>query len=515
MADPPRSRHGRSPRRALQDRLSEECRVLWGSVDALLERHLERVASIALPAGSAREAPAGYERQASPGSAPGSFVKQSSHGSRCTLVSQGGGSHASLGSTVRSRTSRGLEAIRDDILSLAELDETDEASRPPEQTLSRRPSWKTYLNGRDSLVSMSLSATLGAESWTMEDGAERSTAAKAYRAMLGMCCGQPGLAYLQPVLSRAFACADWVYHLQEPERSGCLHAFVSGKEWTSICALVITLNAVFAIFSTDYDARHYLEPSNFLGETTVAIAAVNVSFMVFYAVEIFLKLCLHRLYFFCNDEWRWNIFDLLLVVFNVVDLILAAMISAADSGPTDLAFMRSLRILKLAKVLRIIRMFRIVSELRLIMNSVIGSMISLVWSFLVIVFIMYLFGILFVQGVTAHFYELQIPFSEDAKKMFGSTLSGMLTLYMSANGGYDWYEVYDLLASTGWKTAALFLIYIVFIQIAVLNIVTGTVADFCGECDEAGETRPQGARPGETQEGARRLCGAEAGIRAH
>mmetsp|Transcript_68477 Transcript_68477/g.155144 ORF Transcript_68477/g.155144 Transcript_68477/m.155144 type:complete len:691 (-) Transcript_68477:135-2207(-) len=268
--------------------------------------------------------------------------------------------------------------------------------------------------------------------------------------------------------SRFVRFMDWCLSLEEPNREGPLYSFVYCKPFGALCTLVILLNAIFEIYSTDYELMHVKQK---VMETRSFIWIVDSAFLSFYIFEIGLKLVLHRLFLFVNDNFRWNIFDLCLVVFTVYGQWIARMLGRA--GDTDLAFMRSMRILKMAKVLRIVRMFRFITELRLMMNSVIGSLLSLFWSFVGLLFIFYIFGLVFVQGVLSYLRETEVELDPELGDKFGSVQAAMLSLYMAATGGDDWVSFFDCIKVTGPRNAVLFLVFMLFIQIAVMNIVTG------------------------------------------
>merc|ERR1712176_875739 len=53
----------------------------------------------------------------------------------------------------------------------------------------------------------------------------------------------------------------------------------------------------------------------------------------------------------------------------------------------------------------------------------------------------------------------------------------MLTLFMSATGGDDWAKFYDVVVKTGGLNTTVFIVFIAFFQIAVLNILTGIFVD--------------------------------------
>eukprot|EP00913_Durusdinium_trenchii_P019211 g18054.t1 len=59
--------------------------------------------------------------------------------------------------------------------------------------------------------------------------------------------------------------------------------------------------------------------------------------------------------------------------------------------------LKILRMVRLARILRIVRVVRFFSELRVMVNGVIGSAKSLCWALLLLVLVNFLFGVLFMQ----------------------------------------------------------------------------------------------------------------------
>jgi hypothetical protein len=100
-----------------------------------------------------------------------------------------------------------------------------------------------------------------------------------------------------------------------------------------------------------------------------------------------------------------------------------------------------------------------------------------------LVFIFYIFALVFVQGVTSYLIDhgetLKPESKEKLLQCFGSVSKAMITLYKAVTGGADWEGFYDnadgdpMLSETSTINAGLFLFFVFFIQIALLNILTG------------------------------------------
>lgn len=93
--------------------------------------------------------------------------------------------------------------------------------------------------------------------------------------------------------------------------------------------------------------------------------------------------------------------------------------------------------------------------------------------------VFFMFGVVFVQlaaGYVTEHLEHANPDSNDIEelaKYFGSVEKAVLTLYKASTGGDDWARFYDEIALTGTLSGLLFLFFVAFTQIALLNIITG------------------------------------------
>eukprot|EP00972_Heterocapsa_arctica_P049558 7294184-Heterocapsa_arctica.AAC.1 len=64
--------------------------------------------------------------------------------------------------------------------------------------------------------------------------------------------------------------------------------------------------------------------------------------------------------------------------------IIATMADPGDVAKGDVSFLRVMRLMKMWKLLRMIRLMKAFRELRLILNSVMGSMKSMFWAVVLI-----------------------------------------------------------------------------------------------------------------------------------
>jgi Ca2+-binding EF-hand superfamily protein len=189
----------------------------------------------------------------------------------------------------------------------------------------------------------------------------------------------------------------------------------------------------------------------------------------FFFIELIMRLVLHKVNYFLMEERNWNCFDFTLVALSIVDLIMEIVGSGASSVGS------SLKTIKMLRIVRIFRVFRFFKELSLLAAMIADSVKSLLWALVMLTIIIYVFAICFTQGVTAH----MVLKGEDPllMAMFGSLGTTVYSLIMAMLGGIDWGEVSTPLMDVGGIMFCLFMFYIFFVLLAVLNIITGVFVD--------------------------------------
>eukprot|EP00747_Dinoflagellata_sp_TGD_P056204 gnl/TRDRNA2_/TRDRNA2_149966_c2_seq1.p1 gnl/TRDRNA2_/TRDRNA2_149966_c2~~gnl/TRDRNA2_/TRDRNA2_149966_c2_seq1.p1 ORF type:complete len:738 (-),score=138.72 gnl/TRDRNA2_/TRDRNA2_149966_c2_seq1:25-2238(-) len=243
-----------------------------------------------------------------------------------------------------------------------------------------------------------------------------------------------------------------------------------------ISALVIIVNAWFIGFQAEYALDHPSAPASML------INIVNLSFCIYYTIEVILKLSVHKLYFFVNKERGWNWLDAMLVCSGIYDSVSTFVLSDAE-GSSASGMLRLLRLFKMAKMLRVIRVMRFFRELRLLMKPLIGSLRTLFWTCAMFSIIVYVFGIVFLQAASGVLVEdhTENKLTEDQRselyELWGSAVKSMITLYMAVTGGNDWGALAEPLKLAGYIYYFLFMMYVLFLSFAVLNVLTGVFVD--------------------------------------
>jgi len=118
--------------------------------------------------------------------------------------------------------------------------------------------------------------------------------------------------------------------------------------------------------------------------------------------------------------------------------------------------------------------------MRLIMQSILNTFDTLIWSMLLLATVIFMFALFFVMEIGNLINEKGgVPPEEESslRLHFGSVEGAMLSLMYATNGGNDWKEYFEVFAPLGVPTQLLFVYYVFLVQIAFLNIILGIFVD--------------------------------------
>jgi len=140
--------------------------------------------------------------------------------------------------------------------------------------------------------------------------------------------------------------------------------------------------------------------------------------------------------------------------------------------------MDMLRVLRVARILRITRLLHLMPEFQTLVVSIMSSLKSLTWVFLLVIITTSVFGVILTQIVTDHKTalgreEVENSHQEVLEEYFGSVGMAMLRLYMTISDGMHWAELADPMMEfcSPW-TSLIFVVYSAFVTFAMMNVVT-------------------------------------------
>lgn len=265
---------------------------------------------------------------------------------------------------------------------------------------------------------------------------------------------------------------------------------VRSQRFEMIVSFLIVVNSAVIAGEVEWEAEHLHD------ETPALFTSLTTFFAITFFVELVLRVVGEGKDFFMNrdhvPDLCWNWFDTILVLSSMVEVgIFVHRYVTGDFiyGAASLSNMRIVRVIRIFRVTRLMRLLRFVHILKfvralsILILSITSTMKSLVWAVLLLAGIFYFFGILFTQAINEFLSRDDMYCTPDVldgrdlcyvlSKYWGSIPRSMLTLFEAIAGGCDWGNVSRPLEDVGMFWFLVFLAFIAFCYLAVLNVVTG------------------------------------------
>lgn len=243
-----------------------------------------------------------------------------------------------------------------------------------------------------------------------------------------------------------------------------------------VVAALIMLNGFVIGLETELMASQVTE------EVSPVFRVIEVAFCILFSCELALRIACFGKQFFLNEEWRWNLFDLAIVLLQVVEEIVTFIAttagSTADAMSTNFSFMRLMRILRLIRIVRMVRVLRLISELRTMVTSIGSSMNQLLWAVVLLLLIIYVVSVYFTQLVVDHRITNEGGDFPELIAYWNSLGRSALTLFGAISGGIDWdMAIGPLMTHISLAMGPIFCLYIAFAVLALMNVVTGVFVE--------------------------------------
>mmetsp|Transcript_61560 Transcript_61560/g.148966 ORF Transcript_61560/g.148966 Transcript_61560/m.148966 type:complete len:504 (-) Transcript_61560:32-1543(-) len=241
-----------------------------------------------------------------------------------------------------------------------------------------------------------------------------------------------------------------------------LEKLVDSHTFQMFCGIIIVANAIFIGVQADCSVK------NAASRPPVAdplwFHVCSLVFVAEFAAEIILRMVAKRWRFIFGDDWKWNVFDLILAVFSIGEEFLQGF---------SLTYTRLLRGFRMVRVLKVIRVMRFFRELRLMVCSIVQSLVSMAWALMLLLLVMYLFTLCFMHGIAMHLHEDGgDAIMAELNQWYGSVGDTMFALLLAVSGGEDWITLVEPLSQISVIYQVLFSFYVLFVLIGVLNVLT-------------------------------------------
>jgi len=246
-----------------------------------------------------------------------------------------------------------------------------------------------------------------------------------------------------------------------------------------VVSVVILLNAVFIAFMTNSimseATSHWSKLS--VGETSSKVLRldfwmrmVDVAFSVLFTLELIIRLLADELRFFCGNTSKLNMVELLLVVASWTDIALAN-----TQYLENISIVRVVRVFRVIRSVRVIRVLSLFQELRVVLLSLMGSVVPLFWTLFCLFILIYVFIVMFMQGLAV--FVMEQPGGSELVQLeviphFNGFFRTFCSLLMAITGGINWEAYLRLMEKVSLLYTVLFILYILVMTFGALNVIT-------------------------------------------
>jgi len=227
-----------------------------------------------------------------------------------------------------------------------------------------------------------------------------------------------------------------------------------------------------------------------LSEPPRTFTLIGHVYTAIFAAELLLRVLVDGSGFFQGRMRGLNILDIFIVAAALMELVADKLIGKGGVGETKVTFIRIVRMARTVRIFRMVRLLRFFRSLRILLQSVLNTIKSLIFGLVLLCTIFLLFGSIFTQSTTQYITSSDTYSSdtysvpdhcsrargEELYTYYGTLSRSIFTLFKSVTGGVDWQDVEGPLHSLGAAYVALFIAFVAFTQFAVLNVLTGV---FC------------------------------------
>jgi len=244
------------------------------------------------------------------------------------------------------------------------------------------------------------------------------------------------------------------------EQMGLIKRIVESQLFYISSALLIVASGICMGFQVDEDLER--GPAD----------QVQFVLTILFAAELLMRLLANREHVFQKPQWG-DALDVIIIIGLVIEqLFTMLMIKPLLSS---FVFLRALRFLRFFRLLQL----EAFHELRLMINSMWFCLKPLSWAILLLVIVTYGFATVFTEEakVALKTRDRTGPQMVIVGHYFVSMKRTMVSLVESVLGGNDWSDYADALRSLHSVYEYMFLFYILFVNLAMLNIFTGIFVD--------------------------------------
>jgi len=253
--------------------------------------------------------------------------------------------------------------------------------------------------------------------------------------------------------------------VSEMTHEGWTARLASNKYFEGMTLAVISFNALW--IGVDME----LNDASMWTEAHLVFQIMDNFFCVYFTLEVTIRFCAFR-----NKLFFWKdksfVFDALLVILMIVEtwvlVIIASMDKSGAGGGADLRQLSILRLLRLLRLTRMARLMRSMPELMTLMKGLVAALRSVATTFLFLIGILWVFGIVFNQQYKENTGDLAVYFSRLGISMVTLFVNGTLL---------D--EVTSVLLALKADSAVMMVVFFIFLllsSITLMNMLIGVLS---------------------------------------
>jgi Ca2+-binding EF-hand superfamily protein len=264
-----------------------------------------------------------------------------------------------------------------------------------------------------------------------------------------------------------------------------LKSFMHSKRYEVPRVLLTLLDACFIVFYIEYGFKLIDEQADIRDQWSFVV--ISAASCLAFTIDVTLRITADNfdLSWDSGAGWRW---------FNILTVSTHLLHTLAHVFPKDqfvslhifaeyFVCLRIVRVMSLVQVTSVIRNHEGCRELRIMVHSLTGALMSLLWCSCLIFIILVFFGVFFAGGVLAKCRRTEFDNHNgleelmDLRHHFGSVGSSAMSLYKAMSGGVDWGDTLYVVAPLGWEFSTVFVVFITFAFIALLNVATAVFVE--------------------------------------
>jgi len=255
-------------------------------------------------------------------------------------------------------------------------------------------------------------------------------------------------------------------------------SFVEGPIFQAVSSTAILANTIYMGTEASTKMHNEIQRLNNHEQEFLSDAPEYI-FTIFFVLELLMRVVAQRRDFVIGQDKYWNFFDTVLIFISFVQIL--------SNAGSNLSVFRIFRIFRLVRLLKVIKRVELLESLNLMVGGIVSCIAPLFWALLLLILIMYAFGVFFVSVSVSYLQDIsnsEFTDNESVRSMvqaldskFGSIYKAITILFEGVSGGNDWAALAQELKDIDEAYYLCFALYIVFVTLGVLNIVTGFFVD--------------------------------------